>query len=85
MPVSECRKLYREYFGTIHENQPIVTVLQDICHLYPPERITEAFQAVPGAGAKSLNWVMERLKGGKDDRPKAATSAEILAAIKGAA
>lgn len=71
MPVSECRKLYREYFGVIHENQPIVTVLTDICRLYPPENIRAAFMAAPGAGANSLNWVVKRLQnGGKPAKQK---------------
>ena len=62
MPVSECRKLYMTYFNTIQVNSPIVTILQDICRLYPPESIKEAFQAVPGANARNINWVVERLK-----------------------
>lgn len=62
MPLSECRKLYMTYFGTINENQPIVQVLQDICHEYPPERIKEAFQAAAAGNKLSLNWVRERLK-----------------------
>ena len=71
MPLSVCRDLYRKYFGTIHENQPIVTVLQDICRLYPPERIEEAFMAGPAAGAKSLNWVKKRLENNGETRPVA--------------
>jgi len=62
MPVSECRKLYMTYFNTIQVNSPIVTILQDICRLYPPESIKDAFQAVPGANARNINWVVERLK-----------------------
>jgi hypothetical protein len=71
LPVSECITLYRKYFGVIQENMPTVTVLQDICHLYPPERIREAFMAVPGAGANNLNWVIKRLQnGGKPAKQK---------------
>jgi hypothetical protein len=67
MPVSECRALVRKYLGQLMDSPAQVTVLQDICHEYPPERIVEAFQAAAASkvGARGgLNWVRKRLEGG---------------------
>lgn len=75
MPISECRKLYRDTFGTINENQPIITVLQDICGRYPPDRINEAFHAAAINGAKRLSWVCKRL----EDAPRPAETIDTSA------
>jgi hypothetical protein len=69
MPVSECRALVRKYLGQLVDSPGQTTVLQDICHEYPPERIIEAFQAAAAAkvgGRGGLNWVRKRLKGGDE-------------------
>lgn len=57
MRISDIQELYITYIGRIPHNQPIVTVLQDICRLYPPDRITLAFQAAVTAEKPNLNWV----------------------------
>jgi len=63
MKMSEAQNLYVRYFGRMNTNQGIGSVLQDICREYPPEQIREAFQAAGAAQAKTLLWIINRLKG----------------------
>ena len=75
LPVSEALKLMRVSLGRLTEVPGQVVVLQDICRLYPPELIREAFTAARVAGATRLNWVVQRLAARGRDSP-ASTKAE---------
>lgn len=58
MSMSEIQELHIMYLGRIPHNQPLVTVLQEICKFYPPDRIKTAFQAAAATEKqKNLNWV----------------------------
>ena len=66
MRLSDIQELYITYIGRIPHNAPIVTVLQDICRDYPPDRITVAFQAAVTADKPNLNWIKTYLDNQKN-------------------
>jgi len=70
MPVSEALDLSRKSLGRLMETPGQVTILQDICRLYPPERIREAFEAAKSAAVQNLNWVMKRLEARGRESPR---------------
>ena len=63
MGYTECQNLYTRYAGKMDTGQ--ASVIQDVCRLYPPEAIREAFQAAGACNPKPkgfLNWVRTRLE-----------------------
>ena len=70
MPVSEALDLSRKSLGRLMETPGQVTVLQDICRDYSPERIREAFAAAQAAAVQNLGWVVKRLEARGRDSPR---------------
>jgi len=70
MPVSEVLDLSRKSLGRLMETSGQVTVLQDICRDYPPERIREAFAAAQASAVQNLGWVVKRLEARGRDSPR---------------
>lgn len=66
MAMSDIQKLHVDYLGRIPANQPVASILRDICREYPPDRITIAFQRCAASADKpNLNWIKSYL-----DNPK---------------
>ncbi len=82
MPVSECRALVRKYLGQLMDSPGQTSILQDICRLYPRERIREAFEAAGCSGKTQLNWVKKRLEGRGDDDGRGSAKGAIKAGGK---
>ena len=78
--MSEALDLKRDCLRTLVENPGQVTVLQDICAVYPPDVIREAFLAAKVAGVTKLNWVVKRLEGRSRDSPESGKSAAEITA-----
>lgn len=68
MPVEKCLYLMKESLPKLKTKPEDLEVLQDICVAYRPEAIEEAFTAARAKGAKSLTWVMVRLRGKEQER-----------------
>jgi hypothetical protein len=66
MAASEIQQLHVKYLGTIPSNQPVGSVLQDICRTYPPDRIRIAFEAGAAAERPSLAWIKTYLANPKN-------------------
>ena len=67
MPVDECLFLMKDSMPKLKSSVDHLATLQDICVFYPPDAIREAFDAARAKGARSLNWVMARLRGREGD------------------
>jgi hypothetical protein len=61
MRLSEAQDLHINCLGKIPHNPLSITVLQDICRDYPPDRIRTAFKAVVSADRPNLNWIKSYL------------------------
>jgi hypothetical protein len=70
MPVSEALDLSRKSLGRLMETAGQVTILQDICRYYSPERIREAFAAAQASAVGNLGWVLKRLEARGRDSPR---------------
>ncbi len=66
MSLSQINDLYTKHLRQLVNGQ--TQSLMDICKLYPPEVITEAFEAAGAAGVQKLNWVRKRLESRKSQQ-----------------